>query len=263
MRTLTLVRPLVAVDLETTGLDVNADRIVEISCIKINPDGSREVRTRRLNPGIPISESATAVHGIRNEDVANEPMFAQVAQGLSDFLFGCDLTGFNLENFDLPLLKKEFSRVNLAFPAADTLIIDSCRIFQAREPRDLSAALRFYCNKQLTRAHSAQADAEAAADVLLGQIARYEDLPCSIPELYQHCKQGQPNWLDPDGRLVWLGKEAALGFGKHRNRTLREMCERDPEYLRWMLGANFSSAVVDIIRAALAGNFPERASPTA
>jgi DNA polymerase III subunit epsilon len=257
-RKLVLQRPLVSFDLETTGLDVTCDRIVEISCVKLSPDGTREIRTRRVDPGIPISASATSVHGICDSDVVGEPTFAQLAQTLADFLFQCDLTGFNIEAFDLPILKKEFERVNMTFPEVGVQILDSFRIFQSRESRDLSAAYRFYCGKKLEKAHSAEADAEAAAEILLAQVVRYEDMPCNVVELQQHCKKAEPHWVDPEGKIVWVGDEAALGFGKHRHRTLREMALRDADYLKWILKSEFSEAVKQLIALALSGNFPKR-----
>ena len=158
--TLQLSRPLVVFDLETTGLDVKNDRIVEISCVKIGIDGSRNLRTRRINPTIPISPQATAVHGISDNDVDNEPTFRQVSKSLLAFLDGCDLSGFNIERFDLPLLVQEFERVGVRFPETPVNVIDSWRIFLAMEPRDLAAACRYYCQRDLTLAHTAEAEQE-------------------------------------------------------------------------------------------------------
>lgn len=261
-RTLQLERPLVAFDLETTGLDVNEDRIIEISCVRMGVDGTREARTRRLNPGKPIAPEATAVHGIRNEDVAHEPGFAQVAKSLLDLFRGCDVTGFNIERFDLPLLVKEFERCGLAFPGEPMRVIDSFQIYMKQEPRDLASAYRYYCGAKLERAHSAEADATAAADILLAQIARYEDMPRDIATLDAFCHPEHPDWLDPDGRIVWKGDVAVLGFGKHRDRSLETLARDQPDYLRWMAGANFSIEVVQIVKAALKGEFPvPEASP--
>ncbi len=251
-----LERPLVSLDLETTGLDLSNDRIVEISCVKLHPDGRREAKTRRVNPGMPISSSAVAVHGISDADVANEPRFEQLAKSLLAFINGCDLTGFNVEHFDLPLLQREFQRAGITYPAEPVRVIDSWRIFLSKEPRDLGAAYRFYCGKTLERAHSAEADALAAADILMAQLQRYDDLPLSVGELHDYCHPTHPDWIDPDGRIVWLGDEAVLGFGKHKHRPLRVMADQEPDYLRWMAQANFSSVVGDIVRAALRGEFP-------
>lgn len=257
-RALSLDRPLVSFDLETTGLDVANDRIVEISCVKLLPDGRREVRTRRLNPGRPISPQATAVHGIRDEDVAGEPTFDQVAKSLHTFFEGCDLTGFNVEHFDLPLLTRELQRVGLAFPHPGTRVIDSWRIFLTKEPRDLSAACRFYCGRELERAHSAEADAMAAADVLLAQVQRYCDVPTEVAALEEFCHPMQPDWVDRDGRFVWRDGVICLGFGKHRDRPLKTVARENPDYLRWMCKEQFSAEAVAIARAALRGVFPER-----
>ena len=253
---LQLSRPLVVFDLETTGLDVKNDRIVEISCVKLNPDGSREVKTRRINPLIPISPQATAVHGITNEDVRSEPSFRQIYKGLLAFLDGCDLSGFNVEGFDLPLLVEEFGRVGVAFPRQPVYVIDSWRIFLAMEPRDLTAALRFYCARNLTAAHSAEADAVAAADVLLAQVARYDELPATADALHEFCHPVHPDWLDPDGRLVWRAGEACIGFGKHREKSLRRLVQEDPDYLFWIVEAEFSDQVKATVRDALRGIFP-------
>lgn len=255
---LTLQRPLVVFDLETTGLDISSDRIVEISCVKIAVDGRRDVRTRRINPTVPISPAATEVHGITDEDVADQPTFAQLARGLFEFLDGCDLSGFNVEQFDLPILTREFNRVGMTFPRHQVFVVDTWKIFLLKEPRDLAAAYRFYCGKELINAHSAEADTIAAADVLLAQVAKYDDAPTDAEGLYAFAHPVHPNWLDPDGKIVWQGDEAVLGFGKHRGRPLRRMATEEPDYLRWMATASFSDEVAKIVNAALDGDFPIR-----
>ena len=155
---LQLERPIISFDLETTGLDIRADRIVEISCVKIHPNGEREVRTKRLNPQKPISPAASAVHGIYDDDVVNEPAFTQIAKSLLDFMGGCDLTGYNIERFDLPLLVREFKREDIAFPSEPVGVIDSYRIYLNEEPRDLSSAYRYFCDKELVGAHGARSE---------------------------------------------------------------------------------------------------------
>lgn len=260
-RSLKLQRPIVCIDLETTGLNVETDRIVEISCVKLLPDGTRSTRTRRLNPTIPISEQATQVHGIRNEDVQNEPTFDQVAKGLWTLLEDCDVTGFNIEQFDLPLLSREFRRVGLNYPASGIRVVDAWRIFMTKEPRDLTAAYRFYCGKTLERAHSAQADADAAADILLAQVQKYADVPQTVDELHEFCHPVHPDWLDPDGRIVWRGDDAVLSFGKNRDRPLRVLVKENPDYLRWIVDSDFSAEVKSIIKAALRGEFPQAPAP--
>ena len=258
---LILERPLVAFDVETTGLDVNNDRIVEISCVKLRSDGSRETYTRRVNPQRPICAAATAVHGISDADVATEPTFAALAPSLYGFLRGADLTGFNIEQFDLPLLAREFARVDLRFPEEPVRIIDSWRIFLRNEPRDLSAAYRFYCGRELEAAHSAEADARAAAEVLLAQVQRYADLPKNVGELDQYCHPTHPDWIDPDGKIMWCDDKAVLTFGKHKNRPLEYLACEDPAYLQWIATANFSEHVIKIVKAALKGEFPRRTGP--
>ncbi|MEL6547413.1 MAG: 3'-5' exonuclease [Myxococcota bacterium] len=263
MSKLRLERALVTFDLETTGLDIEEDRIVEISCVKTDVDGRREVWTRRVNPGRPISPEATRVHGIRDEDVADAPTFGAIAHVLREFLAGCDLSGFNVERFDLPLLAKEFQRVSVSFPESGTRIIDSWRIFLKKEPRDLSAAYRLYCGKELERAHSAEADAVAAADVLLAQVEKYSDLPETVDALDEFCHPMQPNWIDPDGKIIWVDNVPVLNFGKHKGKALREIADGSPDYLQWICGANFTPAVVQICRDALDGRFPEPATRSA
>jgi len=257
-RAIHLERPLVALDLETTGLDAVNDRIVEVCCVKLLPGGGREVRTRRLNPQMPISAEATAVHGISDADVAAEPTFASVARSLADFLADCDLTGFNIEHFDLPILVREFKRAGVTFPAGPVRVLDSWRIFLSKEPRDLTAAYRFYCGKTLERAHSAEADALAAAEILAAQVARYAELPLSVDDLHEVCHPPRPDWLDPEGRIVWRSGKAVLGFGKHRDRPLQVLAAESPDYLRWMASSDFSPEVVAIVKAALRGEFPTR-----
>lgn len=258
-RALQLSRPLVAFDLETTGLDIDRDRIVELSFIKVFPDGARETRTRRLDPGMPIPPAATAVHGISDADVAGCPHFAQVAKNLHEWLRGCDLTGYNIERFDLRLIAAEFKRVGIAFPDEGTCIVDAYTIFARKESRDLAAALRFFCDRELVGAHSAQADTEASLDVLLGQLSRYDDLPSDVAALHAWCHPRDPSWVDATGKLVWdADGQAAIGFGKHKGRTLHDMVTRDPGYLRWMLGSDFPSDVKDLLSAALRGDYPVR-----
>ncbi|OGQ89179.1 MAG: hypothetical protein A2289_04160 [Deltaproteobacteria bacterium RIFOXYA12_FULL_58_15] len=255
-RKLELERPLVVFDLETTGLDVRRDRVVEMSCLKIGVDGSQDLRTRRLNPTVPISPEATAVHGISNADVENEPTFQQVARSLFTYLDGCDLSGFNVEGFDLPLLIQEFDRAGIKYPANPVNVIDSWRIFLAKEPRDLTAAYRMYCNKDLANAHSAEADTVAAAEVLLAQLERYADLPTAIADLHAFCHPVRPNAIDPAGKLVWHRGEACLGFGKHRDRSLRWLVQEEPQYLTWIAESDFTDEVKGMIRGAFRGEFP-------
>ena len=183
LKNIRLERPLVVFDLETTGKRVQTDRIVEISLLKLLPDGTNQIKTRRLNPGIPIPAEATAIHGITDADVANENSFRQIARSLVAYLEGCDLCGYNIWIFDLRMLVNEFKRAEVPFSVAGRHIIDPCRIFHKREPRDLRTALRFYCRMEHEGAHGAAADVLTALLVLDSQVERYEDLPLTVVEL--------------------------------------------------------------------------------
>jgi len=186
-RALRLDRPLAVIDLETTGLDVQRDRIVEIAIVKLHPDGRRERLVRRVNPGVPIPYPATRVHGIRDEDVAAAPPFAELAAEIERLLEGADLAGFNAIRYDLPLLACEFARAGRPAVLEGRAVLDAAFIFHRKEPRHLAAALRFYCGRDLEGAHSAGADAEACLDILEAQVAHYADLPCDAADLGAWC----------------------------------------------------------------------------
>jgi DNA polymerase-3 subunit epsilon len=243
-------RPLVVLDLETTGKRVQSDRILEISTLKLLPSGTHEIRTRRLNPGVPIPPEATAVHGITDADLADEQRFRQVARSLAAYLDGCDLCGFNIWNFDLKLLAAEFKRVGVPFSTQGRHVIDPCRNFHSREPRDLSAALRFYCGVEHEGAHKAEADVLAALMVLEGQIERYGDLPRSIPALHE--AMGYPNVVDPDGKFVrGEGGTIVFAFSDHGGKSVDEVARTDPGFLEWMLRKDFSEEAKTVAREAL------------
>jgi len=256
-RTLRLQRPLVVFDLETTGLDPVQDRIVEIACVTLLPDGTRQEWCRRVNPGRPIEPAATAVHGIRDADVAGEPRFEAIAPEAHARFAGADLAGFNVLGFDLALLTNEFRRAGLPFPAEGTAIVDAMKIFQQRERRDLAAAVALYCGRPHKGAHGALADTLATADVLLGQLRHYGDLPTDVPALHAVCVGSDA--IDSQGKLVWQQGEAAFTFGKLRGRTLRAAIAQDRSYIQWMLTANFPEELQGILRQALEGRFPQRA----
>jgi DNA polymerase-3 subunit epsilon len=169
---LSLERPLIVFDTETTGTNPRADRVIEIACLKVHPDGRREQWLRRINPGIPIPPASTAIHGITDADVAGEPRFRELAPELAAFLAGCDLAGYNIAGFDLPVLRAEFLRAGVAFEVSDRRLVDAQRIFFSREPRHLAAAARFYCQSEHAGAHGALADAEMTLRVLEGQLER-------------------------------------------------------------------------------------------
>ncbi len=177
MKNLQLDRPLAFIDVETTGLNPYSDGIVELSILKVSPDGSEDYRNHRVNPEVPIPSEATAIHSITDADVAEEPFFRQYAKGVRDFLEGCDIAGFNIIKFDLPFLEAEFARVNIEFTRRNRYLIDSQIIFHMRELRTLEAAYQKYCGKEMVNAHCAEEDAKASAEILNGQVDTHGQSP--------------------------------------------------------------------------------------
>ena len=245
---LPLDRPLVVFDTETTGTNPRTDRIVEIACVKVHPDGRRETWERRLDPGVPIPPGSTAIHGISDGDVAGRPRFSDVAVELAAFLEGCDLAGYNITGFDLPALRIEFLRAGLVFDISERRLVDAQRIFFAKEPRHLTAAARFFCQVEHNGAHGALSDAEMTLQVLAGELLRYEDLPRSVSELHALFCAGLDQDLDPEGRFRLVNGEPTVNFGKNRGRTLKDMSRQEPGFLRWILKGDFSSSVKEIAR---------------
>lgn len=264
MKNLILERPMAFIDLETTGNRYYADRIVEFSVLKIHPDGSEECKSRRVNPEMPISPEALEIHGITDAELMDEPEFRKLAKGFCDFLEGCDLSGFNILGFDLPLLENEFERVGVEFSRDNRYIVDSMSIFHMREPygsdslRNLRAAYQKYCNKELTNAHSAKSDVRASAEILDGQLQMYVDLPRDAEGLFSVCLEPRKGFIDVAGRFVWDEEEAVFNFGTHRGRPVKEIAYEYPDYLSWILSQDFSPEVMNIVKDALEGEFPER-----
>ena len=249
-----LDRPLVFFDLETTGLRVGTDRIIELALIRIAPNGDVTERVRRFNPGIPIPPEASAIHGITDEDVAEHPPFSARARSLARLLEPCDLGGFNLRRFDLPMLTAEFQRAGIPFDPRSRRIIDAQMIFHREEPRNLSAAVRFYLGRELEDAHSALADIRATAAVLGAQLQRYPHLPRDLDGLNAYCDEIQPFETALD-RWFSTSDEAGLVFrrGKYRGEALTGVATSSPDYLEWMLGlGDLDEEVRDVVRAALA-----------
>lgn len=257
MLNIKLKRPLIVFDLESTGLNPRHDRIVEIAAVKVFPDGTQDKLVERLNPQRKIPREVSELHGIRDEDVVNCPKFVDVAGEISKFFRDSDLAGFSVQQFDIPLLQSEFSRVGVNFPASDCRVIDAKTIFHKKEPRDLTAAFAFYCGKEHTDAHGALPDVMATLEVLEGEINRYPDLPETVDELHEFCNPDDPDALDPKGRFRWRDKEVVLGFGKKAGLSLKEVARKDPEYLRWMIRKDFSDDVKYIAKEALEGRFPQ------
>jgi DNA polymerase-3 subunit epsilon len=255
---LELERALVFFDLETTGTDPDSDKIVEISVLRIEPDGQRESRTRRINPGRPIPPGATAVHGIRDADVRDEPSFRQIARGLLEFLADADLAGFNVARFDVPILDREFRECGLDLNVSRRRIIDAMTIYHRKERRDLTAAVRFYLDRSHDGAHAAEDDVAVTLDVLDAQLERYPDLPRRVDELAAWTRGGNVDAVDRSGKFVWKNGEAVLAFGKHRGQSLRRVAEQNAGYLEWVLNADFPPDARELVERALQGEFPQR-----
>ncbi|GAB1447983.1 3'-5' exonuclease [Bacteroidota bacterium] len=236
---LNLKRPLLVFDLETTGISISTDRIVEIALIKIHPDGKEESRVMKINPGMPIPPESTAIHGISDADVANAPKFEEVARELAEFMKNCDFAGFNSNKFDFPLLVEEYLRAGIDFDVENRKFIDAQRIFHVMEPRNLAAAYKFYCDKSLENAHSAEADTRATLEVLKAQIDKYEQLKNDVD--YLHSFSGQSKNVDLAGRMVYndQGKEV-FNFGKHRGKLVEQVLKQDQGYYQWMMDGDFS-----------------------
>jgi DNA polymerase III subunit epsilon len=245
---LSLRKPLVIIDLETTGVSIATDRIVEISGLKVMPGGAQEWLTMRLNPGIPISPEATRIHGITDADVANEPHFKDVAKRIAGFLEGCDLAGFNSMKFDIPILCEEFLRVNVDFNPARHRYVDVQVIYHKKEQRTLGAAYKFYCDRELENAHSAQADAAATYEILKAQLDRYPDLENDIEKLSSYSSFN--NNADLAGRIVFneQGLEV-FNFGKHKGKPVEQVLKEEPSYYSWMMNGDFPLNTKQVLTA--------------
>ena len=253
---LILRRPLVFFDLETTGIDLAADRIVQFAFVKVHADKSQEEWMELVNPGIPIPPEASQIHHITDDMVRDKPNFAEFAQKIQQFLQGCDLGGFNIQRFDVPFLQAELQRCNCSLELQHIKILDVQTIFHKREPRDLAAAYRFYCNKQHDGAHDALADVRVTLEVLSAQLSRYPDLPREVKGLHSFCRTVDDRWVTMDRKLYWRNKEAIIAFGKHKGKSLQWVCQNDADYLTWIQNGDFSEEFRALAAEALKGNFP-------
>lgn len=235
---LKLNKPICFFDLETTGLNVGKDRIVEISVLKVFPNGNKESKTLRVNPEILISKEAEAIHGISNEDVANEPTFKEIAPQIWEMIKDSDLAGYNSNRFDVPLLAEEFLRAGMEFDVDKHRLVDVQVVFYKKEPRDLTSAYKFYCDKSLENAHSAAADVEATYEVLKAQIEKYDDLENDIKFLSEFTTQRQT--ADLAGFIGYNEKgDEIFNFGKHKGKKVTEVFETDAGYFGWIQNADF------------------------
>lgn len=234
---LKLDKPLAFFDLETTGINISTDRIVELSILKIMPDGQQQTLTMRINPGIPISAESSAIHGITNEDVKDAPLFKDVADRLIEFLQNCDLAGYNSNKFDVPMLTEEFLRVDKGFDE-NRRFVDVMRIFTLMEKRTLEAAYKFFCNKELVGAHGAEADVKATYEVLVGQLDMYKDtLKNDVQFLHDFSKDG--DFVDFGRRMIMKDGKEYFNFGKYNGQSCADVYKREPQYFDWIYKSDF------------------------
>ncbi|MCC6721185.1 MAG: 3'-5' exonuclease [Bacteroidia bacterium] len=241
-----LKKPLVFFDLETTGISTSKDRIIELYIIKIMTDESEIHLHKFFNPGIPIPPEATAIHGITNEDVKDKPMFAEKAEEINTFIDNCDFAGFNSNKFDVPILVEEFYRAGVELNIESRKFIDVMRIFHTMEPRNLSAAYRFYCNKELESAHSAKFDTIATFDIFKSQLDKYNEIDKSIDGLHKlSASNGQ---VDLAGRIILNQKnEEIFNFGKHKGKRVIDVFKAEPSYYNWIMDNDFPMNTKNII----------------
>jgi len=234
---LKLDRPLAFIDLETTGVNLGVDRIIEISILKILPNGGQEIKTLRINPEMHIPEQSSQIHGIYDDDVKNAPVFRQVAIELRDFLDHCDVAGYNSNKFDIPMLIEEFLRADTGFDE-NRRYIDVMRIFTLMEKRTLEAAYKFFCNKELIDAHSAEADVKATYEVLVAQIDRYNDtLKNDVQSLHDFSSDG--DFVDFGRRMIMKDGKEYFNFGKYNGQSCEDVYKREPQYFDWIYKSDF------------------------
>lgn len=245
---LNLTRPLAFFDLETTGINVGSDRIVEIAILKIHPGGEKEILSQKINPTIPIPPASSEVHGIYDKDVIDKPTFKEIGNKLSTFLENCDLAGYNSNKFDVPLLVEEFLRAGIDFEIKGRKLVDVQTIFHILEPRTLAGALRFYCNKELTNAHQAEADIIATYEVLNAQLEKYTELKNDVNFLHEFSSRSKN--ADLAGRIIFnpTGVEV-FNFGKHKDKAVEEIFRVEPSYYDWMMNGDFPLSTKKVITA--------------
>lgn len=252
-----LDRPLVFFDIETTGLDLKRDRIVELAFIKMTPHGDVLERERRFNPEMPIPAEASAVHGISDEDVADELTFCRTARDLAALLDGCDLSGFNVRRFDIPMLVEEFKRCEVDFSLDGRRIVDMQNIFHREERRDLSAAAQFYLGREHEEAHTALGDIRTSAAVLGAQLERYDHVPRDLDGLHTYCEEYAPVRTEVERWFSGEENERVFRRGKHKGRPLAEVADEAPDYLQWMARAeDMDEEVVRVVLDALQRELP-------
>jgi len=256
MKGLDLKKPLVVIDIETTGLNKQEDRIVDIFIIKIHPNGKQETLKSLINPTIPITLESTQIHGIKDEDVKDKPTFKEFSNKIVDFIADCDLCGYELR-FDLEILESEFKRIGVDYSKEGRVILDVKQIYFKLEPRDLSSAYRKYCGKELEKNHRAENDVKATIEVLEAQLKQYNELPRDVIALQNFVAPRNPSYIDEEGKFIWHNGKATINFGTHQGKTLEFLSNNEQDYLRWVTTADFSSEVKLIVNGAINGKFPE------
>lgn len=234
---LQLTKPLAFIDLETTGINLGSDRIVEIAVVKILPDGNRSVKRKLINPDMPIPKSASDIHGITDEIVKTAPLFKQVAHELKQFMDSCDLAGYNSNRFDIPLMVEEFLRAGVEFEMKGRKMIDVQKIFHQMEQRTLGAAYKFYCNKALDGAHSAEIDASATCEILTAQLQHYPALGNTLDSILKVI--GEDLVVDFARRFIMDNGTEVFNFGKHKGRPVSDVLKSEPQYYDWMMKGDF------------------------
>ena len=241
-----ITKPLVFFDIESTGISTSKDRIVEIYLIKLKPDGTEDHLHEYYNPGIPIPAEATEIHGITDEFVKDKPSFMEKANELKQFLEHCDFAGFNSNKFDVPLLVEEFYRAGIEFEIDNRKFVDAMKIFHVMEPRNLAAAFKFYCHKDLENAHSAKYDTMATFDILKAQLEHYPNLDKTVDGL--HKLSAQKDQVDLAGRIIYNEKkEEVFNFGKHKGKLVKEVFKREPSYYHWMVQNDFPANTKNVL----------------
>jgi len=252
-----IAKQLIVIDLETTGVWIDKDRIIEIAMIRIAPDGGETVYDKRVNPGIPIPPSVTELIGIGDTDVKEAPKFADIAEEVRGFFDGCDFAGFNVARFDLPVLRREMHDAGVKYDWESIKVIDVQRVYHLNEKRDLSAAYRFYCDKNLDNAHSAMADTRATLEILEAQVKRYGKGDDKLDSLNRFQYEQMAEFLDDERKFRWWNGKVYMMFGKYaRKYSLQEVAQKDPGYLEWIASAKFSDEAKRIVTDALQGRFP-------
>lgn len=235
---LDLIRPIAFIDLETTGVNLSSDRIVEIAIVKIMPDQSRVVKRKLINPEMMIPKQSSDIHGITDDMVKDAPTFKQAGNEIKQFLDNCDLGGYNSNRFDIPMLMEEFLRAGMDVDLSTRRMVDVQHIFYTMEPRTLSAAYKFFCNKELENAHSAEVDVNATIDVLLSQITRYEKLGNSVDSILSTI--GEEKIVDYARRFLFDDRGVEVfNFGKYKGKSVREVLKSEPQYYDWMMKGDF------------------------